>query len=44
MFFYVLLITYIIFSLHSCFTDADIKHENEMDLYETIDENVSVRK
>lgn len=35
---------FFILSLHSCFTDTDVKHENEMDLYETIDEKVSERK
>ncbi|XP_075897829.1 prostaglandin E synthase 3b [Nelusetta ayraudi] len=28
----------------SCFTDTDVKHENEMDLYETIDEKESKHK
>lgn len=28
------------FSFHSCFTETDIKHENEIDLFEAIDENV----
>lgn len=26
---------------HSCITGTDVKHENEIDLFEAIDENVS---
>lgn len=37
-------VIYFLFFPHSCITGTDVKHENEMDLFEAIDENVSYIK